>query len=291
MTALPNAPSGPAASLRAESARTASAGPPPRLRAVVVDDEPLSRRAMRQLLDPRADVEVVAEYASAEGLDATLGQADVLFLDVEMPARSGLDLARTLADARGGAGRGGGPPFVVFVTAFDEYAVPAFDACAVDYLTKPVTPARLDRAMARLHARVAAAAALDERRQQSGTSSPSPPMRAPSAAPPTLVARVGVREIILPLADVTLLEAEGVYTAVHAGGRRHLVRRSLDELERALGPAAFLRVHRSYLVRRSAVVEARLGAAARRRELVLASGTAVPVSRRRRAAVARALRT
>jgi DNA-binding LytR/AlgR family response regulator len=80
-----------------------------------------------------------------------------------------------------------------------------------------------------------------------------------------------------------------VYTAVHVAGRRYLVRRSLDDLERALGPAHFVRVHRSYLVRRSAIVEARLGATVRRREVVLASGTVVPVSRRRTAAVARSL--
>ena len=262
-----------------------------RLRAVVVDDEPLSRRAMRQLLDPRADVEVVAECASAVDLDALAGGADVLFLDVEMPVRSGLDLAHAVADAAGAGARavvGGGPPFVVFVTAYDEYAVSAFDAGAVDYLTKPVTPARLERAMARVHERVTAAAARAERRGRPGAA-PAPSPAAPGSPPETLVARVGLREVVIPVAAVTLLEADGVYTAVHVSGRRHLVRRSLDELERVLGPAHFLRVHRSYLVRRSAVVEARLSAGVRRRELVLTGGTAVPVSRRRQADVLRAL--
>ncbi|GJG89091.1 DNA-binding response regulator [Gemmatimonadetes bacterium T265] len=279
--------------MHAVTAPPAEAPPPRPLRAVVVDDEPLSRRAMRQLLDARPDVEVVAECASAVGLDAVVGRADVLFLDVEMPGRSGLELARTVAEANGGAG--GGPPLVVFVTAYDEYALPAFDACAVDYLTKPVAPARLERAMARVHGRLAAAAALAERSTRPRAPAPArpePPAAAPAASPPTsLVARVGPREVIVPLAAVTLLEADGVYTAVHVAGRRHLVRRALDELEHALAPAHFLRVHRSYLVRRSAIVEARLGTAARRRELVLAGGTVVPVSRRRQAAVARALRT
>jgi two-component system LytT family response regulator len=267
-----------------------------RLRAVVVDDEPLSRRAMRQLLDPRADVVVVAECASAVDLDALAGGADVLFLDVEMPVRSGLDLAHAVAGAAGAAGAGaravvgGGPPFVVFVTAYDEYAVSAFDAGAVDYLTKPVTPARLERAMARVHERVAAAAARAERRDRPGAAPAASPAPAPGSPPETLVARVGLREVVIPVAAVTLLEADGVYTAVHVSGRRHLVRRSLDELERVLGPAHFLRVHRSYLVRRSAVVEARLSAGVRRRELVLTGGTAVPVSRRRQADVVRALR-
>jgi DNA-binding LytR/AlgR family response regulator len=191
----------------------------------------------------------------------------------------------------GGAGARavvGGPPFVVFVTAYDEYAVSAFDAGAVDYLTKPVTPARLERAMARVHERVAAAAARAERLSRPGGAPAASP--APGSPPETLVARVGLREVVIPVAAVTLLEADGVYTAVHVSGRRHLVRCSLDELERVLGPAHFLRVHRSYLVRRSAIVEARLSAGVRRRELVLAGGTAVPVSRRRQAGVARALR-
>lgn len=310
MTPGPNAV--PAPHVTPERLADAPARRPPsrRLRAVLVDDEPLSRRAMRQLLDLRPEVEVVAECASAVGLDVAGSQADVLFLDVEMPVRSGLDLARALADAGGGAG--GGPPFVVFVTAYDEYAVPAFDACAVDYLTKPVTPARLERALARLHARLAAAAALAERREDPGAppsdpseSEPSesaPPESAPARAaspqsaprevPPTsLVARIGMREVILPLAAVTLLEADGVYTAVHVAGRRHLVRRSLDDLERVLGPAHFLRVHRSYLVRRSAIVEARLSAGGGGRALVLTGGAVVPVSRRRQAAVARSLHT
>lgn len=258
------------------------------IRAVVVDDEPLSRRAMRQLLDPRPDVEVVAECDSADGLEAVIGQVDVVFLDVEMPGRSGLDVARAVADASGG----GGPPFVVFVTAYDEYAVPAFDACAVDYLTKPVAPARLERAVARVHERLAAAAALAQRRASPWTSPPaSPGATVPTLPPESLIARIGPRKVILPLVEVTLLEADGVYTAVQVRGRRHLVRRSLDDLERVLGPAHFLRVHRSYLVRRSAIVEVRLSAATRRHELVLTSGTVLPVSRRRHAALARALRT
>jgi DNA-binding LytR/AlgR family response regulator len=251
----------------------AAANAPPRLRAVIVDDEPLSRRAMRQLLDARPDVEIVGELESVTQLDALPERADVLFLDIEMPVQSGLDLARRLSSS-------GGQPHVVFVTAHDEYAVPAFDVSAVDYLTKPVAPARLERAIARVHERVAAARALTERRAE-----PEPP-------PPTsIVTRVGTRDVVIPVADITLLEADGVYTVVHLSGRRHLVRRSLDDLEQMLGRAQFLRVHRSYLVRRSAILEARPSAAAPLRELVLVGGMVVPVSRRRQAALARELRS
>ena len=242
------------------------------LRCVVVDDEPLSRRAMRQLLDARDDVVVVGEYASALDLDEIGATADVVFLDIEMPMRSGLDLAREIAHGAGPASR----PLVVFVTAHDEYAVPAFDADAVDYLTKPVASARLTRALARVR----------ERRQ---AAAPEAAAVATTRAPGSIVARVGVRDVVIPLADVALLEADGVYAAVHAHGRRYLVRRSLNDLERALGTPEFLRVHRSYLVRRAAIVEVRSGRGGAHREVVLATGAVVPVSRRQQATVARAL--
>jgi len=257
------------------------------LRAIIVDDEPLSRRAMRQLLDERPDVEVVAELESVAGLDATQARADVIFLDIEMPVHSGLELARRLASARAEADA---RPHVVFVTAHDEYAVPAFDTSAVDYLTKPVAPARLARAIARVHERIAAEVALAERRAAPPASATGQSAEAASA-PTSIVTRVGLRDVVLPVADITLLEADGVYTVVHLSGRRHLVRRSLDDLERMLGPTHFLRVHRSYLVRRSAILEARPSATVSQRELVLVGGIVVPVSRRRQAALARALRS
>jgi two-component system LytT family response regulator len=239
-----------------------------RLRCALVDDEPLSRRAMRQLLDARDDVDVIDEYGSAGELEAAEVRADVLFLDIEMPVRSGIDLAAAIASGPRSLSR----PLVVFVTAHDEYAVTAFDADVVDYLTKPVAPARLARALARVRERLLADA-----------------RSAAPAAPAQLVARVGLRDVIIPLADVELLEADGVYAAVHARGRRYLVRRSLNDLERALGPHDFLRVHRSYLVRRSAIAEIRAVRGGAHREVVLASRAVVPVSRRQQAAVARAL--
>jgi two-component system, LytTR family, response regulator len=251
---------------------------PTRLRCVIVDDEPLSRRAMRQLLDGRDDVVVVGEHASALGLDPTASDADVLFLDIEMPARSGIDLAAELARGRREAPR----PLVVFVTAHDEYAVKAFDTDAVDYLTKPVSSARLARALARVHERLLGGAT----RAPEATRSVGEPMARP---PETMVVRVGNRDVVVPLADVALLEADGVYTALYVRGRRYLVRRSLHDLEQTLGASDFLRVHRSYLVRRSAITEVRPARSGAHRELVLASGAVVPVSRRQHAVVARAL--
>lgn len=219
------------------------------VRVLIVDDEPLSRRGLRQLLDVEPGVEVIAECRDASTASAYEGRVDVIFLDVEMPGVSGVAFARGL--------QGQSRPAVVFVTAHERYAVPAFDIPALDFLTKPVDPVRLSRALDRVRA------------------------NRPLASPSHLVTRVGARDLLVPVSDVVAIEADGVYAAVHAG-RRFLVRRSLTELEAELG-GEFLRVHRSWLVRRSAVREVRGTRVGGSRELVLESGLLVPVSRRRSA--------
>jgi DNA-binding LytR/AlgR family response regulator len=231
-----------------------------RLRVAIVDDEALSRRAMRQLLDARDDVEVIAECADAMNPTAFDG-ADVVFLDVLMPGRSGLDLARHLPRV--------GPPFVVFVTAYDEYAVPAFETEAIDYLPKPVAAERLTKTIARVRERLNA--------------------KPDVGAPGQLLTRVGERDVVIPFPDIDCLEADGVYAAVTVGERRYLVRSSLDALERTLSPAAFVRVHRSWIVPRDRIVSVRRSKGAHR-EIVLRSGAVVPISRRRQSLVMKLLR-
>lgn len=216
------------------------------VRALIVDDEPLGRRAVRQLLAGHPDVVVTDECGDAEEAAGKVAGVDVVFLDVEMTGVSGMEFARALS--------GGAAPAVVFVTAHARYAVPAFDIPATDYLTKPVEPARLARALDRVRQRVATGAT-------------------------SLVARVGTRDVIVPASEVVAIEADGVYAAVHAG-RRYLVRRSLNELEAALGED-FVRIHRSWMVRRSAITEVRRDATDGARTVVLANGLVVPVSRRR----------
>lgn len=252
-----------------------------RLRAVIVDDEPLSRRAMRQLLDARGDVDVVAECDDALGVEGQLVAADVVFLDVLMPRRSGLEVARALP--------GRGPPFVVFVTAYDEYAVPAFETEAVDYLSKPVAPERLAKAVARVRDRLGEARAWEaereaERGAEAGVTGPGRLAR--------LVARVGGRDVVIPVGEIDCVAADGVYAAVHVGTRRYLVRRSLDALERGLPAATFVRAHRSWIVPRDRVAAVRPTGRGRgaRLEIVLRTGQVVPLSRRRRAEVLRDLR-
>lgn len=239
------------------------------IRAVIADDEPLSRRLVHQLLERHGDVEIVAQCADGAAVEDAIAALapDVVFLDVKMPVQSGLAVARR----RGG--RSG--PLVVFVTAFDEFALPAFETEAVDYLKKPLGEARFDAALERVRER------LRLRHLDAGGSEPA----RPGARRPYrdhFVARIGYREVIVPVAAVEHIEADGAYAAVAVAAKRHLVRVSLDQLERELDPTLFTRVHRSYIVRLACVREVRR---ANGLELVLDSGAVVPVSRRRRASL------
>lgn len=226
---------------------------------------------MRQLLDARGDIDVIAECGDAMSAESQLDGADVVFLDVLMPRRSGLELARSLPSA--------GPPFVVFVTAYDEYAVPAFETEALDYLSKPVTPERLEKTITRVRERL-----------QSSMSTRTSDRPAEQEPRDHLLTRVGDRDVVIPVSDIDSIEADGVYAAVTVGDRRYLVRSSLDALERTLPAATFVRVHRSWIIPRDRIALVRRSAKGLHREIVLRSGTVVPVSRRRQSQVMRLLR-
>lgn len=234
------------------------------IRALIADDEELSRRALRQLLARHGDVQIVAECRDGEETRAAMAalRPDVALLDVRMPLGTGLEIARGRADGNG--------TIIVFVTAFDQFALPAFDVEAADYLTKPLSEPRFDAMLDRVRRRLAV--------RQSAEHAAAP-------TPSLLVARVGSTDIVIPLETVEYIEADDVYAAVVANGKRQLVRTSLDALEQSLDASVFARIHRSYIVRID-----RVSALRRRRagaELVLASGAVLPVSRRRRPAVAR----
>ena len=226
------------------------------MRAIIADDEPLSRRVVQQLLARHADVRVVAECGDGAAVRDAIAEhrPDVVFLDIRMPLASGLEVARA-RNARTG-------PLVVFVTAYDEFALPAFEVDAVDYLTKPLVEDRFDAALARVRDRLAG-------RHVHATH---------------LTTRIGARDVIIPVDSVDYIEADDVYAAVIANGKRQLVRTSLDGIERSLDPAAFVRVHRSYIVRVDRVREIRRDDTGNV-ELLTATGARIPVSRRRRAAI------
>jgi two-component system LytT family response regulator len=240
------------------------------IRALVVDDEPLSRRAVRQMCARHPDVTVVAECRNGVEAADVLRHSivDVVFLDVKMPGLTGLDVARRR--------HGTQLPLVVFVTAYQEFALPAFDVDATDYLTKPLNPARFERALDRVRTQLAL----------------TPPASPTPASEPAflrdLVVRFRDRDVRLPAASIEYIAADDVYAAVHSQAGVHHVRQSLDLLEERLDPSLFVRVHRSFIVQIDRVIAVRR-APHGRRTLVMRSGAEVPVSRRRRDAIQRLL--
>lgn len=236
-----------------------------RLRALVVDDEPLARRGVVQMLAGHPDVEVVGEAASAEGALAAVRALapDLLFLDIQMPAADGFDLLGEL---------GAAAPLVVFVTAYEAFAVRAYETDALDYLLKPLEPGRFARAMERVRQRL--------RERPRGGSERSERLVVPGPAGLT----------VLGLEEIERIEAEDYYAAIHARGRRFLLRESLARLAERLAPHGFVRLHRSVLAPLGAVVALRRGGGAGEGEAELRSGERVPVSRRRLTELERRLR-
>jgi len=223
------------------------------IRALIVDDEPLARRGIRQLLAPFADVVVVGECRDGREAVRSLAalKPDLVFLDVEMPGLDGLGVIRTHGAAR--------MPMTVFVTAHAEFAVSAFETQAVDYLVKPLSERRFRATIARVRARFGGG---HDR-----------------AAPAPLAVPTDAGELLLQPAEISWIEAEDDYAVVHAGARCYRVRASLTALAAQLRPARFARVHRSALVRLEDVRELRT-ANGRDARILLKDGTSVPVSRR-----------
>lgn len=228
------------------------------MRALIVDDEPAARRRLRRLLAEHPGVVVVGEAGSAEeAVHAAETEApDVLFLDVQMPGASGIDLAVSWRDRA---------PAFVFVTAFDHHALEAFDAAAVDYLLKPVEPDRLARAVQRLRRATEVAA------------------RTPLPAPPQLLIPDRGRMHVVDVAEILWLEAAQNYVAVHTADRAPLLRRTLAGLVADLGPG-FMRVHRGAAVALAHVVEIRATAAGDA-VVGLRGGQLAPCSRQQREAL------
>ena len=260
------------------------------VRALIVDDEPLARRGIRQLLERSDDIEVVGECRNGRETLAALDTLapDLVFLDVQMPELDGFEVIR----ARGPALM----PHVIFVTAYDEFAVRAFETHALDYLVKPVNEARFAAALARVRERMRFAEALEltrrigdllashERRGDAGEA-----VRSPLVPARRLVVPTSDGELVLDVDEIDWIQAEDYYAAVHARGRRHLIRESLASLGERLDPDQFVRVHRSAIVRLDRVREMRAGTTGES-TLVLRDGTRVPVSRRRREQVAELIR-
>jgi two-component system LytT family response regulator len=237
--------------------------PSPLLGAVLVDDEALARSLVRQLLAAHPDIRVLAECAN--GFEAVRAVAetkpDILFLDVQMPQLDGLEVLELID--RDAAGR----PAVIFVTAYDQYALKAFDANAVDYLLKPFDRARFDRALERARTRLAA-----------GGGPPALPLGPRGAPLSRVVVKDGVTVTVLPVETIDYVKAEDDYVLLTAGGRNHIKKQTLASLEDALPKERFVRIHRSYLLNldRLARVE---GSGTGAVTSILNDGTRLPVSR------------
>ena len=237
------------------------------LRVLLVDDEPLARTLLRSLLDSEREVRVVGECTGTEAVVAIASaRPDLVFLDVQMPEVDGFQVLERL-----------GPewmPAVVFVTAHDRYALRAFQVHAVDYLLKPVDAARFHEALEHARSRLP---------------------RSPGAIEPGLAALVRDRArfpsrllvpgregtIVVDVETIDWIEASDYYASIHVGGKTHLLRETMAELEARLDPARFVRVHRSAIVNLDRVKEMHplfRGDSV----LVLADGTQLRLSRARR---------
>jgi two-component system, LytTR family, response regulator len=213
------------------------------LRTVIVDDEPLGRELLSMLLADHQDIRVVAECKNGrEALDYLQSEpVDLLFLDVQMPKIGGFDVVERL-------GLQHLPP-TVFVTAYQQHAVRAFDVHAIDYLTKPVEPERLQIALDRVREKIAAKAALLTQTQLTDMlNGLRNATEEPKAYPSRFLVKDGVKEIFLPVERIEWIEAAEYYCCLHTNGRRFMLRETITDLSNRLDPRQFVRIHRSSIV-------------------------------------------
>jgi two-component system LytT family response regulator len=225
------------------------------IKAIIVDDEALARRGLVIRLAEATDVEIVAECANGREALAAIAthSPDLMFLDIQMPGLSGLDvLARVPQESM---------PMVVFVTAFDRFAIEAFESHALDYLLKPVDDERFQRAIARVRAQWEQRQAIAQREHLmalladlQGKGEIEPEVLKGFASQPArkfatvLPIRTGQETLRLDVSTIDWIDAAGDYMCLHADGQTHVLRATMRELEQMLDPAMFQRVHRSTII-------------------------------------------
>jgi two-component system, LytTR family, response regulator len=238
-----------------------------KIRAVIVDDEELARQVLREFLSAHREIELVAECAN--GFEAVKSvtelKPDLLFLDIQMPKLDGFEVLELIgSDLR-----------VIFVTAFDSYAIKAFEVHAVDYLLKPFGADRFEAALNRAKEGLAS--------KKSSHPEMPPADLAAAARPPSqyldrVAVRDGTRVFIIPISKLDYVEAQDDYVALATEGKKHLKQQTISSLESALDPSRFLRIHRSYIVNLERVVKVE-PYAKDTHVAVLSSGVQLPVSR------------
>jgi len=248
-----------------------------RLRAVVVDDEPLAREGIRLLLKDDADVELVAEAANGkDALSAIRGKKpDLVFLDVQMPEMDGFEVLRSLERPL---------PAVIFTTAYDRYALKAFEVHALDYLLKPFDDERFREALGRAKTtlKLARVSELSQRLISLLDQEQKPAIATKPETPKEYLSRLAIKDVgrvvFLNIEEVDWIEAADYYVQLHAGPKTYLHRETMQSLEAQLDPRRFLRIHRSAIVNCSRVKELRSHG---RRDLsvVLTGGAELRVAR------------
>jgi two-component system LytT family response regulator len=245
-----------------------------KLTAIIVDDEPLGRERLHTLLGGESDIEIIAECADGPAALAAIAQRmpDILFLDVQMPEMNGFAVLRQLPKP---------PAVVIFVTAFDEHAVNAFEVHALDYLLKPFKPARLRQALERARDQLAKKDNDPTERLLALLDSRNKP--APSAeAEPAHVTRFAVRDRdrtrFVKVSDIDWIEASGNYVVIHAGKENFVLRETLAAVEAQVSPKEFFRMNRSALARLDRVKEVE-PAFNDEHVVVLTSGVRIPLTR------------
>jgi two-component system, LytTR family, response regulator len=209
------------------------------IRVLIVDDEPLARERIRDLLERDPEVIVVGECSDGDEAVAAIRERgpDVVFLDVQMPERGGFEVVEAIGvDSL---------PAVVFVTAYDQYALRAFEVCAIDYLLKPFDEDRFARTLARAKAQARGARSDDVERRVLALVEE---VRTRTRHLDRLMIKSGGHFVFLKTEEIDWIEAEGNYVRLHVGDASHLLRETVAGLDAQLDPAQFLRVHRSTIV-------------------------------------------
>jgi two-component system, LytTR family, response regulator len=211
------------------------------LRTVIADDEPLARERLKMLLAADRDIEIAAECRNGNEVVSELKtrKADLLFLDIQMPGKSGFDVIEEVGLAN--------MPMTVFVTAHNEYAVGAFEVHALDYLVKPIERKRFEEALLRVKKRIRLEEAFAAREE---ISSALEALRSAGQDryPQRLLTKNGNTGSMISVSDIEWIEAADYYVCLHVGGKKHLLRESIRALEGKLNPRKFVRLHRSAIV-------------------------------------------
>ena len=218
------------------------------IRVLIVDDEPLARRGVRSRLRKHSDIEIVAECATGKAAVMAIRERlpDLVFLDIQMPDLSGFDVLRAL--------RHDELPAIIFLTAYDQFALDAFRVHALDYLLKPVDDDRFESALTHARERIRNHVLPDlEKRirdflEKNGG-------REAARYETRFSVRTGQRIVVVLANDIDWVEACGDYVTLHVGNRSHLLRQTMNKMESQLDPARFLRIHRSTIVQTSRIRE------------------------------------